>query len=53
MLCDVDDIEFPIQAVGGGVAIDGGAHWIRPLRMLVGELDEVRTVGSVSALKQE
>lgn len=28
-------------AAGGGVAIDGGSHWIRPLRMLMGEIDEV------------
>jgi predicted dehydrogenase len=29
------------SAAGGGVAIDGGSHWIRPLRMLMGEIDEV------------
>lgn len=28
-------------AAGGGVAIDTGSHWIRPLRMLMGEIDEV------------
>ena len=24
---------------GGGITIDGGSHWIRPLRMWMGELD--------------
>jgi len=26
---------------GGGVAMDTGSHWIRPMRMLLGEIDEV------------
>ena len=26
---------------GGGIVIDAGSHWIRPLRMLLGEVDEV------------
>ena len=26
---------------GGGVVIDGGSHWIRPLRMWMGEIEEV------------
>ena len=26
---------------GGGICIDGGLHWIRPLRMWLGEIDEV------------
>ena len=26
---------------GGGIAIDGGSHWIRPLRMWLGEIEEV------------
>ena len=26
---------------GGGIAIDGGSHWIRPLRMWMGEIKEV------------
>ena len=26
---------------GGGIVIDGGSHWIRPLRMWLGEIDEV------------
>jgi UDP-N-acetyl-2-amino-2-deoxyglucuronate dehydrogenase len=30
---------------GGGITIDGGSHWIRPLRMWMGELDEV--VGTI------
>ena len=29
------------QRTGGGVVIDGGSHWIRPLRMWMGELQEV------------
>jgi len=26
---------------GGGIVLDTGSHWIRPLRMLLGEVDEV------------
>ena len=29
---------------GGGIAIDSGPHWIRPLRMWMGEIDEVIAV---------
>jgi predicted dehydrogenase len=29
---------------GGGIAIDGGSHWIRPLRIWMGEIDEVIAV---------
>ena len=29
------------DAAGGGVAIDTGSHWLRPLHMWLGELDEV------------
>ena len=29
---------------GGGLCIDGGAHWLRPLRMWLGEIDEVVAV---------
>ena len=29
---------------GGGIVIDGGAHWIRPLRMWLGEIKEVVAV---------
>ena len=32
--CDTD-------VAGGGIALDTGSHWIRPLRMLLGEIDEV------------
>ena len=32
---------YSLAASGGGVTIDGGAHWIRPLRMMMGEIDEV------------
>lgn len=38
----VDDAwRFDSVAAGGGVAIDTGSHWIRPLRMWFGEVDEV------------
>jgi UDP-N-acetyl-2-amino-2-deoxyglucuronate dehydrogenase len=36
-----DAWRFDAQAAGGGVAIDAGSHWIRPLRMWFGEVDEV------------
>ena len=29
------------KRTGGGVIIDGGSHWLRPLRMWMGEIDEV------------
>ncbi len=29
------------RAAGGGIVLDTGSHWIRPLRMLLGEVDEV------------
>ena len=32
---------FKLDKSGGGISIDGGAHWIRPLRMWLGEVDEV------------
>ena len=32
---------FELARSGGGIAIDGGAHWIRPLRIMLGEIDEV------------
>lgn len=32
---------FDRAAAGGGVAIDAGSHWIRPLRMWLGEIREV------------
>lgn len=32
---------FRLDKAGGGLAIDGGAHWIRPLRMLLGEIEAV------------
>jgi predicted dehydrogenase len=32
------------QITGGGIVIDGGAHYIRPLRMWLGEIDEVVAV---------
>ena len=32
---------FDLRRTGGGVVIDGGAHWIRPLRVWLGEIDSV------------
>jgi UDP-N-acetyl-2-amino-2-deoxyglucuronate dehydrogenase len=32
---------FDRDAAGGGVAVDAGSHWIRPLRMWLGEIEEV------------
>ena len=32
---------YDLAISGGGVTIDGGAHWIRPLRMMMGEISEV------------
>ena len=31
---------------GGGIAIDGGAHWIRPMRMMLGEIESVSATTS-------
>jgi len=30
-----------LKRAGGGIAIDGGLHWIRPLREMCGRIDEV------------
>ena len=38
------DLYFHIVLGGGGICMDGGAHWIRPLRMWLGEIDEVVAV---------
>ena len=35
---------FFLDQMGGGIVIDGGAHWIRPLRMWMGEIVEVVAV---------
>lgn len=32
---------YAVSKTGGGVAIDGGSHWIRPLRMWLGEIEAV------------
>ncbi|HUY23382.1 MAG TPA: Gfo/Idh/MocA family oxidoreductase [Acidimicrobiales bacterium] len=32
---------FSVADAGGGVALDVGSHWMRPLRMWLGELSEV------------
>ena len=32
---------YSLAKAGGGLTIDGGAHWIRPLRMMLGEVDAV------------
>jgi predicted dehydrogenase len=35
---------YSLAKSGGGIAMDGGAHWIRPLRILLGEVVEVVAV---------
>jgi UDP-N-acetyl-2-amino-2-deoxyglucuronate dehydrogenase len=35
---------YLLDRAGGGITIDGVVHWIRPLRMLLGEVDEVVAV---------
>ena len=35
---------YSLAVSGGGIAMDGGAHWIRPLRILLGEIEEVVAV---------
>jgi UDP-N-acetyl-2-amino-2-deoxyglucuronate dehydrogenase len=35
---------YDLAMAGGGITIDGGAHWLRPLRMWLGEIDEVVAV---------
>ncbi len=32
---------YDLAKSGGGITMDGGAHWLRPLRMWLGEIDEV------------
>jgi len=34
------------EIAGGGITVDTGSHWIRPLRMWLGEVDEV--VGAIA-----
>jgi len=42
---------FIHKLAGGGITMDGGAHWLRPLRMWLGEIDEV--VGATARLVPE
>jgi len=35
---------YDLALAGGGITMDGGAHWIRPLRMWLGEIEEVVAV---------
>lgn len=42
---------FIKEIAGGGMVMDGGAHWIRPLRMWFGEIQEV--VGVIGHPVQE
>jgi predicted dehydrogenase len=38
----VDDVwRFDAARTGGGIVIDGGSHWLRPIRMWMGEIVEV------------
>jgi UDP-N-acetyl-2-amino-2-deoxyglucuronate dehydrogenase len=41
---DVKPWRYENAKAGGGICIDGGAHWIRPLRMWLGEIEEVAAV---------
>ena len=36
-----DSWRYEVARTGGGIVVDGGAHWIRPLRMWLGEVEEV------------
>ena len=36
-----DSWRYEVARTGGGVVVDGGAHWIRPLRMWLGEVEAV------------
>lgn len=35
---------FRLARAGGGISMDGGLHWIRPLRILLGDVDAVVAV---------
>ncbi len=39
-----DSWRYEQSRAGGGIVIDGGAHWIRPLRIWLGEIDSVVAV---------
>ncbi len=40
-LADAESWRNRVAATGGGICIDGGAHWIRPMRIWFGEIQEV------------
>lgn len=42
---------YDVDIAGGGIVIDGGAHWLRPMRMFLGEVHSV--VGVTSRLLPE
>ena len=46
-----DSWRFQAAQAGGGVALDTGSHWMRPLRMILGEIDEV--VGVTSRIQEK
>lgn len=37
---------YDLEIAGGGIVIDGGAHWLRPMRMFLGEVHSVVGVTS-------
>ena len=39
---------YDLAVAGGGIVIDGGAHWLRPMRMFMGEIQSV--VGTTARL---
>jgi predicted dehydrogenase len=44
---------FSVAKSGGGISMDGGAHWIRPLRILLGEIEEVVAVTAQPIARME
>jgi predicted dehydrogenase len=44
---------FYLSKAGGGISIDGGAHWLRPLRMWLGEVEEVVAATSRPLVQME
>ena len=52
---DAKPWRFDLERTGGGITIDGGSHWIRPLRMWLGEIEEVVgvTARPLSAMQGE
>ncbi len=41
---DASNWRFSVDTAGGGICLDGGSHWIRPLRMMLGDITSVVAV---------